>query len=753
MARATRSAKQQDDKPKDLLTDVTNPGPARVKGASKKRKRASIAEHEDQPASKLPRNGEAVIKEEEQGESAIAENELEPLEFQGAGDVSMNSEDAQRILDILEMVDTQGLLDRVFPLPADPADSSSSPNHQQSQQQSYSFRTLLKESSRHPLRVLHSAVQHLLPVFAHPRSRPSEPAAQQLKFCNLALSLLDQSSFHTCPAALNLETIIPDRPDAVHDADENDAGSSAPSLSSANITRKHKYALMQKLPTGDWWTSLNSDFPSGIDDKELKDLSTAHAELVAILPSASTSLVPAASTSSIPTLGLYTQKPSRTKQTVPPARSISSGAFLDYGPYSSFAPTFDQEGVELGRVGLGEVLSAKEKAKRLEKAYSVQSRRTPPRDAPVTEDVEMQDSACDVQDVTAERTAGAFDEALEALLPPDQVTLIKEALGSLELEAAVQELLDRNARALRRLEELQLQRLGGLGGGSSTVEVGSEEWNVAQGIVDSLALLASFRPCSSKDSSTLIPPPSVLRKLHRTLPSEPSEGWYGTLPPTRGTALRDDSTIRIKSGVSVPASQPTPATPAAVAVPTAPTLYGGKAATPATPYGGYGYQNYASGQYRSGYAYTPGATNTYYPNAYAQSATGTAASQYTNQQYTGAGQTQYSYGSWYNYQPAAQQKPGTPQPAAALPTSYASFFNAAQPQRAVANTVTAATAGKPYTGVAWPSGTGGYAPTLPMNARPTQGTQPPGTPTPQVGGGYQYYPGYQQPQPAQTGQR
>ena len=51
-------------------------------------------------------------------------------------------------------MDTQGLLDRVFPLPADPADSASLDGPQSHQQQSYSFRTLLKESSRHPLRVL-----------------------------------------------------------------------------------------------------------------------------------------------------------------------------------------------------------------------------------------------------------------------------------------------------------------------------------------------------------------------------------------------------------------------------------------------------------------------------------------------------------------------------------------------------------------------------------------------------------------------
>jgi len=45
-------------------------------------------------------------------------------------------------------IDTQGLLDRVFPLPSNSGEASSS------QPASYSFRTLLKESSQHPLCVL-----------------------------------------------------------------------------------------------------------------------------------------------------------------------------------------------------------------------------------------------------------------------------------------------------------------------------------------------------------------------------------------------------------------------------------------------------------------------------------------------------------------------------------------------------------------------------------------------------------------------
>jgi hypothetical protein len=69
---------------------------------------------------------------------------------------------------------------------------------------------------------------------------------------------------------------------------------------------------------------------------------------------------------------------------------------------------------------------------------------------------------------------------LDPLLAPDQVASVQEFMGTLELEVAIQELLDRNKGALARLEELQLQRLGGENGGTSWVEVGSEEWDVGE---------------------------------------------------------------------------------------------------------------------------------------------------------------------------------------------------------------------------------------------------------------------------------
>ncbi|KAI0047647.1 hypothetical protein FA95DRAFT_1589070 [Auriscalpium vulgare] len=744
MARATRSTRLHDNK---AAEDTPPPVASKAKAGSKKRKRSSVA-GTDEPAAKQPRtdtDDDAVIKEEVAAQPEVVEK---PPETKGAGDVPLDPEDAQRILDILETVDTQGLLDRVFPLPADPAEAAAS-DAQSSQPRSYSFRTLLKEYSRHPLRVLRSAVQPLFPVFAHPRSRPSAPAAEQLKFCHLALSLLDQSSFNCNHSALDIESIIPDRPDAIRDdSDPSGLKPAASTLSSADVPRKRKYALMQKLPTGEWWTSLNSDFASPTaDGKDLKDLPTAHAEVVAILPDPTNP-----TDAAVPTLGSYTRKAPAKKPALPGARRVSVGAFLDYGPYASFAPTFDQDGREVGRVALGEVIWQQERQRKLDAASAELAARREA--AAPAADTDMEDVAEDeVVDVTederrkkAEEDEKATDEVLEALLPAEEVASLKEVLGSLELEQSVQELLERNSRALKRLEKLQLERLGGVGGGSSKVEVDSEEWDVAQGIADSLTLLASLRPRSStSDASPLVPSPSVLRKLHRTLPTGPSEGWYGSLPPTTPIALRDDTTLHIKSGVTIPTVAPPVAPPAAPSTPAGkpPAAAPAASAAPsAPPYANYAYPGYPAGQqYRGAYPYTP-TTSAYYPHAYAQTPGAPVPTSAPGQptQYAAAGAQPYGYGApWYGYQP------GTPAPATPGGTpSYSTFFNGAAgaggAQRAVANTVAASKNG-------W-QGAQSYTPMLPAHLRGTAAAAAPGTPSPAptpAGSGYSYYPGYAQP--------
>lgn len=728
MARATRSSTQQ-DQPKP----IASPSKSRKTG-SKKRKRLSLADATELPLAKQPRTVGQILEEGSQ-HSVLhpPPPNTSPLDLPSSGDVPLHPDLAAKILETLEAVDTQGLLDRVFPLSPQSDEPTSplsvpgpSPNPH-----THSFRSLLQDPSNHPLRVLRSAVQHLFPISSHPRSRPSATVAEQLRFCNLVLSLLDQASSHSAPIPLNSESII-------SEYTQGEASSSG-ALTSSNTSRyihrpKRKYALVQRLPTGDWWSSANSSFPP--TGKELTDLPTAHAELVQIIPSSS--FTP--SLGHTLTLADYV-KPSPTANYFPhEPRRVACGRFLDYGPYASFAPIFDQEGAEVGRVGLGETIWHQER-KRRNRGNSFASLTAPAPASDAGDSVNSVDPAPNAHGDFISVEEGGPSESLDTLLSPDQVSTLKSALGSLELEQAVQELLTRNGKALQRLEELQLERLGCEGGGSSTVTVGSEEWEIAQGILGSLTVLASLRPRSSSDDSErppLIPSASALRKLHRTLPLESTGGWYGTLPPGRTTALRDDSTIHIKPGVVAPAPA-APITPAATA-PSTPVTKPQQQA-PAAPYNYSAYPGYNAAQYRGGYGtYTPGQSGSYYSNYQATQQAATAAAHYPSTQYSAAGQHQYSYStSWYNYQPPTPQTAGTssgratPQPVVPT-TNYSGYTQQPQPQRAVANTVVTTAAAKGYQSGPWPrptTGAGFVAPTLPVHLRTSGGDgSTPGTPTP-----------------------
>lgn len=166
---------------------------------------------------------------------------------------------------------------------------------------------------------------------------------------------------------------------------------------------------------------------------------------------------------------------------MPGLRHVSCGKFLDYGPYASFAPTFDQDGTEVGRYALGEVIwrqrqeaSLREKTRGKRKA--IESLQAADGDEVVLVGEEPQNAGVSVPETEIEN-AEELDKALQSLVPAEEVARIKAALGSLEMEQAVQELLDKNARALRRLQRLQRLRLGAEGGGSSKVEEESEEWD------------------------------------------------------------------------------------------------------------------------------------------------------------------------------------------------------------------------------------------------------------------------------------
>ncbi|KAJ7226019.1 hypothetical protein GGX14DRAFT_512553 [Mycena pura] len=624
MARATRSSNNPDKIPSKHLE-------------SKKRKRISEA---DEPAPKLLRADSTPY---------AATSPIDP-------------DNAHKILHVLQMIDSQGLLDRVYPL----EQSSSSAN-------TYSLRTLLTNSQEHTLATLRTAVQSLLPISIHPRAPTHSTAAQQQRFCDLALSLLEQASFH--PISLDVESLLPQ---------EGEDGETNPVATSSK-----RYALMQHLPGGDYWTSANLQLPSTTETgpADLKDLLTGHADLVAIFPTPSVST----DTFTLPKLGDYSRLTPGTQKkwkTPLPGRRVSRGSFLDYGPWSSFAPSWTQDGTEIGMHQMGEVYA--QKAKRYRDKLQARQRAIELAQNTVVEEPKKPPSPTESTEPDL--------EALRDILLPEEIESLKSVLDSLELENAVQELLERNRKALQRLGHLQVERLRSEGGRTSTVKEGDEEWDVAQGILDSLALLASLRPRSSAHSTApLRPPPAVLHTLMQTLPRSAVPGWHGTLPASTGaatTALRDDATVKVRPGVPATAPAPAPvATPAPI---------------PASTYPAY------SGYYAPQAAAAAGGQQLRYPRAQQQ---GSGQQYYPQQTYAGATQMPYGYSAtsgWYgaygNVQTAGTSG-ATPTPSYVAPSVGAG-------SKAVANTVL----GKAAVGGAWTPNAGTQTPpVLPAHLRTAAG--------------------------------
>ena len=244
---------------------------------------------------------------------------------------------------------------------------------------------------------------------------------------------------------------------------------------------RRKYALVQRLPSGDLWTSLDSDMV-GPDAKPLSQLGTGHAELVAVLPSSSSS-------KPIPTLGdLHTNKKIQTRYKAPTTRHVSCGSFLNYGPYASFAPAFDNDGADVGRLGVSDVLWRRhEKGKAREKARILGDRLRAKLASQAAENMQVEEvveaDPAEVREAELRKEAEKRRELLQKLFPPDEAEAVEEVLDTLECEENVGELLLRNAKALVRLQELQEERLRGVNGGSKDVEVVSEEWNLGESMV------------------------------------------------------------------------------------------------------------------------------------------------------------------------------------------------------------------------------------------------------------------------------
>ncbi|KAF7310506.1 hypothetical protein HMN09_00593100 [Mycena chlorophos] len=438
----------------------------------------------------------------------------------------IDTDTAEKILHILDSIDEQGLLDRVYEPP-------------------HSLRSLLQSPSSHSLATLKAAALRLRPLSAQPRLPLSGPAAQQQRFCDTALSLLEQASF-----PITATSLLPDDDD-----------------SERRLLTTKRYALVQRLPDGDYFTSVNLDQPAGAPESgtaDLRDLPTGHADLVAVLPAPSVSTLP----TNLPTLGSYRIPLSGAAATrfVPPApRRLSHGTFLDYGPHASFAPTWAQDGAEVGMRQMGEYYSQrarrhKERFLALKEAAAAAANRPPPA-------AEKPQPAPPESPSTPDPIDPDLD-GLRDILAPSEIDALTSVLGNLQIESSVQELLERNRRALRRLAQLQTRRLRLEDG--KPVKEGDEEWDLAQNILSSLTLLASLRPRSSAHpTAPLIPPPDVVHTLMRTLPRNAVPGWHGTLTRPSGSdakdktplALRGDQTVRVRPGVAAkppPAPAPTP---------------------------------------------------------------------------------------------------------------------------------------------------------------------------------------------------
>ncbi len=263
---------------------------------------------------------------------------------------------------------------------------------------------------------------------------------------------------HSIPFPLDRVTAIPDDLDGITD----DSQQASTSTSPAQPPRK--YALVQHLPQGDYWTSLSSSLPPS-SSNDPPDLSTGFSELVAVFP------YPYPSTSEVPSLGSY-HKVVKSYPSPVEQRKVTTGSFLDYGPWASFAPTFDLEDSDVGRIELGQLCYDRAMRKRAAEAKRKHMLLR------AAKRIDREEHPMDSLEPSSSDCAPSID--LDGLLSQDDAKNLKSVLDDAEVLRAVEELLERNRKALLRLQELQTVRLGKEDGGSSVVEQDSEEWAIGQ---------------------------------------------------------------------------------------------------------------------------------------------------------------------------------------------------------------------------------------------------------------------------------
>lgn len=399
-------------------------------------------------------------------------------------------------------LDGASLLDRQFDLPEGQLSSTS-----KDAEVSTSLRAMLSRRTAYPLRVLavsptadisrppqllngtllcgQNALRTLSPKTPLNRSTTSQALLQEQGFLTIAVGLLDEvAAQHAGAIDLTRTNLDPDV----------DLGAKA--LAEDTHPTK-KYALYQHLPNGDFFTSVTSMTPQEASaiPKGSSSLSfirrffftcpdymcvflTGQASLVFIQPTV------VIDPSFLPKLGSYSRplKPS----VVPPnrlpiSRKMASGSFLDYGPYASFAPTFDSDAGEMGDQDLADYLWAKRQRKQKRPAFRPISGQ---QEAMQLEDGDEDMTMDSSQGVTSTASASAGSSTAVAstssgaMIDPalEMEDELRAAMVQVQMESGIDDLLGKNAWALQRLAQLQNERYRV--GAKAPEVVGGEEWNL-----------------------------------------------------------------------------------------------------------------------------------------------------------------------------------------------------------------------------------------------------------------------------------
>ncbi|CAG8740636.1 12015_t:CDS:2, partial [Acaulospora colombiana] len=353
--------------------------------------------------------------------------------FIDAEDLPLDPSDAHKILTVLSTIDTDNFMDRIFNFQVNPPAQTT-------------LRSLLQESSKHPLRIIRGAVNQLLPSSSQPRALLAVGASNQQRFVDFAHGLLNQV------AARGANTISSKRDTVVASDEERDAEILLPFEE-----RKRKYALVQRLPSGDWWSSstIPREGTVGLNRASAKQLVTKQAELVSIIPSQPVPSDEMPLFSTLKPLPVTKPKDDSKKPITLQTRTLPAPKLLDYGVFCTFAPYFDSEATEM-----------LEKQKRLSQVEA--SKHRPAVDS-VTGVADINESAVAALEVDEEMRA--IDEEpqrpveskppifpseevlqnLKNIMHQDETEIFKQALESLRTEFGVTDLLEQTAIALDNL--------------------------------------------------------------------------------------------------------------------------------------------------------------------------------------------------------------------------------------------------------------------------------------------------------------